>query len=357
MPQKTSKKLSLSSIGYINELVPWVYGWNPFGWGCTNKTCPTCYAKAQARQLRMQEKPFCDKCANFEVHMHPERLGSPANTPKPGVVLGNFMNDWFDLNRPIRDVLTVLNAMLAAPWHNYVTCTKNPVWFAPFEFFRDYGLKATLDDQVASGMSDFRHAGQARIGQPNWYHGLTIRGQMDMGKLETFLQVKGNTWLSLEPLWGQVVFGNHELEKSWRVIDWKEDTPVSIDRNDPESRKVDKWHRKYPILGIIVGHDSVWEAPGTRTLRHVRSVVRQCRDTLTPCFVKQLWMGKCDQCGAVGELEEGDTESTWECSACAGGPHPTGRLKPKLIDDPALFPEDIRVRDLPWRMPAINPKQ
>jgi hypothetical protein len=229
-------------------------------------------------------------------------------------------------------------------------------WFKPFDKFPNYEpltypYTIQKPGEWVEGHIKVDDHGviQPVLGQPNWYHGLTIRGPMDMHKMGAFLQVRAKTWLSLEPLWGPVVFGNHELDKEWDVIDSKEDTPAGME-NEENAPKVRKWHRAYLILGVIVGHDNTWTAPGTKTLRHIRSVVRQCQWTKTPCFVKQIYMGVCDQCSAVSELSE-DPEDTWECPACSGEPHRTGRLKPRLITDPELFPEDLRARVLPWSMP------
>lgn len=128
----------------------------------------------------------------------------------------------------------------------------------------------------------------------NWYLGLSICNQEQAdAKLPTFLKTPGKLWLSLEPLWGPVDL----------------DCVYSIGECD------DDGHPLSNLSGVIVGHDNRRGAPGTDTLDHVRSVVQQCEAAGVSVFVKQL------------------------------------HLDGKLRYDPADFPEDLRHRDLPWRMP------
>jgi protein gp37 len=127
------KTMPKSNIGYRGlgadgKPVEWYYGWNPGGFGCSGG-CDGCWSKAMTArfQNRPTETAVCEQCRRFEVHLHPERLGLPAATKKPGVVLVNFTCDTFDPSRAELEVRQIGKAALAAPWHNYVWLTRNAV--------------------------------------------------------------------------------------------------------------------------------------------------------------------------------------------------------------------------------------
>jgi protein gp37 len=200
--------------------------------------------------------------------MHPERLGQPAATKKPGIVLCNFVNDWLDTKRSFFDSETIVGCMV--PPHIYVTLTKQAIRLSHL-----VGEMPCLRDD---------------------FSGLTIRNQADAdAKLTTFLGIQGNLWLSLEPLWGPVDFGDT----------WWETSDACGHGN---------------VRGIIIGHDNRRGAPGTDTLNHVRSVVKQCQAAGIPVYVKQLWL-------------------------------PRGKAKGGLSKDVKDFPSDLQLRNLPWSSP------
>ena len=102
-----------------------------------------------------------------------------------------------------------------------------------------------------------------------------------------------------------------------------------------------------PISWVIVGGES---GRGARPCRveWIRSVVRQCKDSDVPCFVKQL--------GA--KPYEDQTASTWpggwgpqvECILCRPAPaHETYGLRDPKGGDTSEWPEDLRLRELPTR--------
>jgi len=275
--------LRRSNIGYTDPEDPRpVYGWNPGGFGCSGG-CDGCWAKRMSG--RMTGK--CSRCAAFEVHLHPERLGDPAKTKKPGVVLVNFTCDTFDKARPAEDVASILKAAAAAPQHRFVFLTKN--------------AKRKGDLVSADGHAPLSHC----------YWGLSVRNQSDVdAKLKRFLVWLGRLWVSYEPAWGPIAW-----ENVW-------------------------WIRK--LAGVIVGHDNRRGASGTETLEYIRDCVRQCRAADVRVYVKQLWMERCSECNRtwpIGTRAEHET-----CPDCG-----IGRLRPKLCHDPAEFPEDLRDRDLPWK--------
>ena len=92
------------------------------------------------------------------------------------------------------------------------------------------------------------------------------------------------------------------------------------------------------IHWVIVGGES---GPGARPclVAWIRSIVRQCRDAGVPCFVKQLGaVVQYNGCGLI--WPEGTTKHD------IGGEWRV-LLRDKKGGDPAEWPEDLRVREMP----------
>lgn len=361
--------MAKSGIGYTNDKVSWYWSWEPCGYGCSRR-CMT-PRKCWAEQDAVRQRRHCPDCADFKVHFHEERLLQPATTKKAGIALTGFHSDLFDLKRPYAQIVAVFQQIASCPQHSFVLLTQNAERLA--KFYQDWwrpdrykyftrggrrrrsprlflrrpgcsecashflgclrGRKEWKDEAVTpnlreTGTRDFfghpericdgfrwhrdaqghgcaveMNAGEISVRQcdllgpfpaplKNIYHGLTIRTQAEADqKLAVFLQIPGKLWLSLEPLWGDVALCDP------RIGAW---IPSYGDR----------------VKGVIVGHDNRRGAPGTDTLRHVRSVVKQCRAGGIPVYVKQLWI-------------DGNS----------------------FRRDPAEFPPNLRIRDLPWTMP------
>ncbi len=266
------KTLTKSKIGYDNERfgntgnrIP-IYGWNPFGFGCSNG-CPDCWARKLAKRMK------CEKCRNFEVHIHPERLHQSVNTAKGRIILCNFCSDTFDGVRQNIEIQSVLGIASVETRHTYIWLTQNAICA------KAWGLHYP--------------------DKPNWYWGLTIRKPDDLENIGEFLQIPGKRWLSIEPLQGAIKLGCDK---------WRDNS------SEAESiRGMYGPHAAFPLIrGVIVGHNKYKGAPGTETLEHIRSVVNQCNDAGVNVYVKQIW-------------HEG-----------------------KLCKNSDEFPEDLRIRKLPW---------
>jgi protein gp37 len=214
----------------------------------------------------------CEKCRRFEVHMHEERLGQPAATKKPGVVLVDFTCDVADWARLLPGVVAVQRAAQAAPWHTYVWLTREPSRFLA-------GWEHLEGDPILPL-------------PPNWYLGTTIRYEHDAERvLPQFLAIQGNLWLSLEPLESPVDFHGRLVRSS------------------------DEGTSSPALIGVIIGHDNRRCGLGTHTLDYIRSAVRQCQEAGMRVYVKQLY------------------------------------IRSRLEHDPATFPPDLRLRQLPWETP------
>lgn len=346
----SKRTLKRSRIGYTSPEVPAVYSWNAGGAGCSGG-CDGCWSRKGTLRLRGQIAKHsagtvdicgnlhhicratckdgkvrtwhvCERCANFEVHLHPERLCEPANTKTPRVVLVNFTADTFDRRRNVDQIGRILGSAADAPRHNYVFLTKQP---------RKMGAirKRLVLTAYAS----------------NWYMGLTIRNQAEADeKLGAFLSIPGNLWLSLEPLEGALDFGYSR---------WKSRLQAPLDTLN--------W-----LQGVIVGMNNRRGAPGTDTLDHIRSVVKQCQAAGVPVYVKQLYMLACNRCGAIHDDAvpfPNDKAPTAHhryndgCHSCKSGALRWKFLrasKPAKPGEPSEFdcyPEDLKLRDLPWGMP------
>ena len=78
----SKSNIDYKGIGADGRPVDWMYAWNCGGFGCSNLAdCPGCWSHD------MCHRSACPECAAFHVHLHPERLGQPAATKKPGIVL------------------------------------------------------------------------------------------------------------------------------------------------------------------------------------------------------------------------------------------------------------------------------
>ena len=286
-------KINYRGVGADGRPIDWMYSWNPGGFGCS-MNCPGCWAHDMPFKGRGNGTGKCEKCQRFEVHLHPERLDQPLNTKKPGVVLCNFTSDTFDEKRSesnIHDILVIVSEPHTSQ-HQFVFLTKNAA-------------------RCKTMIANF-----PRI-PPNWSIGLTLRNQFDTDqKLSTFLAIRGNLWLSLEPLWGPIMFDG-----------------VALLLGDLRRRPMTQ-----SIKGVVIGHDNQRGAPGTDTLDYIRSAVKQCQEARIPVFIKQVWMMKCARCEK--HVEPMALGMGCDCR------NPVWRHV--LVKDPAFFPADLRLRNLPW---------
>lgn len=106
--------------GSVNKTkIEWCdYTWNPIV-GCSpvSAGCENCYAAGIAKRFKM---PW-----GTPVFM-PDRLDEPQKVRKPSRVFVCSMSDLFHEGLPQQRVLDVQHAMICAPWHTYIICTKRP---------------------------------------------------------------------------------------------------------------------------------------------------------------------------------------------------------------------------------------
>lgn len=106
--------------------------WNPVS-GCTpiSPGCAHCYAKRMAQRLAGRcgypEAPH-----EFDVTLHPEKVGDPLRWKKPTRVFVCSMSDLFHHDVPFEFIKDVSRVMRACPQHTFQVLTKRPERMAEF---------------------------------------------------------------------------------------------------------------------------------------------------------------------------------------------------------------------------------
>ncbi|HUX17324.1 MAG TPA: DUF5131 family protein [Phycisphaerae bacterium] len=292
------------------------FAWNPFGFGCSNR-CDGCWARRLAPRVGKNTCPpgarlraagrqggrrvGCPDCAAFRPHFHAERLDQPARRRKPAAIGVQFTGELFDPGQPDERIREVLDAAREAGIHDYVFLTQ----------------------QIERAAACMRWYWGAFGGF--WHLGATVRDQPEADEaVPKLLAARGpirSRWVSIEPIRGPVDLG-YTFTRAYRRAG---------------GRAV--------LDGVIVGSDN---RPARRfSLAWVRQIVAACRAAKVPVFVKQLILPRCDECRTVAEPP-----------AAAGEPCPdcrVGRLRLACVTNPAKFPPDLRIRELPWTLTTKGP--
>lgn len=262
--------------------------WNPGGFGCSHG-CPTCWARRIAT-TGGPTAPQCPQCRQFAVHWHEDRLEgklAPAARKKPAVVGVQFTGDLFDPVRMVGDIYAALDAMHAAPQHEYVLLT------------RQYERSARLLQDWSCRRPD------GALTQ-KWHIGTTCQTQADYDAAAMcFAGSAWNWWVSAEPLMAPI-------------------TPDACGYDLPEC--------------IILGADNQVSAPYSVEWHRSTLAVFSARGV--PCYMKQLWMLRCSQCDTIRE----DEPPAGGCDCLEP------RWVRFLNTDLALMPDDLFRRDLPWTL-------
>jgi len=207
--------------------------WNPVT-GCTKVSagCKNCYAEAIAHRY-WGERKFAD------VRTHPERLDAPLHWRKPSRVFVNSMSDLFHEDVPDEFIMEVFNMMAAAKQHTFQILTKRPRRMS--ELLQNWGVEF-----------------------PNVWLGVSVENQEQaLSRIPYLIATPASVrWLSVEPLLGPMAFSaNLKTVKMgatmYRSIDW-----------------------------VVVGGES-GANHRPMEMAWLESVVRQCRDSWVPVFVKQ----------------------------------------------------------------------
>ena len=267
--------------------------WNPTR-GCTRVSsgCEHCYAERVARRFDRPGGSYEGLTTsgrwNGEIRLVPEKVDDPLRWRKPSRVFVDSMSDLFHEGVPDDYIETVFHVMGLARQHQFQVLTKRPermrALLQSFEF-QEVACEIDTDGGYASLPWPF----------PNVWLGVSVEDQATADEripllLETPAAIR---FLSCAPLLAPLDLGCLWVSPHRRAIDW-----------------------------VIVGGES---GPGARRCGEewVRSIVEQCRESRTPCFVKQLGL-------------------YW--SRLHGARSRKGA-------DPSEWPEDLRVRGFPGLAP------
>lgn len=352
--------------------------WNPVT-GCTpvSAGCQHCFAKAFAKRF-WKGRPFSD------VQCHEDQLDQPMKRRKPTTYFVNSMSDLFHPAVPFYFVDRVFATMALCRQHTFMVLTKRPERMTRYSeslagsacSHRDavnerYGFDAGLQfEQALCGASEYP--------LPNVAYGTSVENQPTAdARIPHLLRCPAALrFVSAEPLLGAV-----SLERwlGYYVCQWclDERAPHHFDGFDilicnecgaemgadgcPKHGDSDcrprcpmcgqddtfPWEGYDPdeshpqIHSIIMGGES---GPGARpcNVEHIRSLVEQCKAAGVKCFLKQLGAKPVHNGKPTGEFRTGPNgkrqlEMTYDVLKLK---HPKG-------GDPAEWPEDLRVRELP----------
>lgn len=301
--------------------------WNPVV-GCSRVSagCEHCYAERVAHRAMQPAHAGLTVSGpkgprwTGEVRCLPERLEQPLRWRKPRRVFVNSMSDLFHESVPDEFSDRVFAAMAACPQHTFQVLTKRPermrAWFEASMRSRPM----MRGSQLIWFEDGLWQNGERRIQWPlpNVWIGVSVEDQAAADeRVPLLVQAPAALrFLSVEPLLGPV---NLKLDG----IGW-----------------------------VIVGGES---GPGARAcdVEWIRSVVRQARVAGVPCFVKQV--------GTRPFQDLLDAESPHEVASewnLAGWPEDRvlwddegecwlPQLCSRKGSDPAEWPQDLRVREMP----------
>jgi protein gp37 len=267
--------------------------WNPVR-GCSrvSEGCRHCYAERQAIRQSGPGKLYEGLVESHaggprwtgKLVLDQERLAEPSSWRKPRLVFANSMSDLFHEALPDQDVWDVLRAIAGSSRHTFQVLTKRAVRAKKLIAFPPAGIPYPI---------------------PNLWLGVSVESSDEAARLLhlSFVQAAAVRFVSVEPLLGPV-----ELGEALEWLDW-----------------------------VIVGGES---GPGARPcdIAWIRALVAECKAAGVPVFVKQL--------GSYPEIRE------WtQADLASGFTLWHGNRRIRLADDkggdPAEWPEDLRVREMP----------
>lgn len=292
-----------------------------------------------------------------KVRTLPDRLMEPLSWKKPRRVFVNSMSDLFHEDVPFEFIDQVFAVMALCPQHTFQVLTKRPERMA--EYFRSI---ADEDDVGGCGgmMRLGTAAGTMLDGSWVWGEGKKHRTAIEHFISDTYevddeesgYEAQEVPW-PLPNVWlGTSIEQQPQAKRVWDLF--KCPAAVRFVSIEPMIGPVDldavealyaAWIDRKPTMGIyldwvIVGGESGANARAC-DVEWIRKIVKQCRVSKTPVFVKQL--------GAlVGEAAPAQTQR-WP-DGTQVSPFEDGVrywLKNKKGGNPSEWPEDLRVREFP----------
>ena len=376
-----------------NSNIQWTDAkWNPVV-GCTKVSagCQNCYAMKDAARIAHAaraavlggvgvtpvQRAYMDVVKtrdgvplpqwNNTVRCVPERIIDPLRWKKPRMIFVNSMSDLFHHSVPDSYIRLVFAAMSYCGQHKFQILTKRPERMAAWFADEENCLAACQAEWLVEGLDDKTPTGKHRIGRKG--SGGAINGtRKGVGD--------GNYW-PLPNVWiGTSV--EHQAAADERVPHLLR-CPAAV-----------RFLSAEPLLGPVDLHKAGWTIAGTDMAQvqwviaggesgaharpcdvaWIRAIVDQCRGLRVPCFVKQLgsrpwadlytrdhewheWSRENERCvwnpNGLGEIGGCEGVSKWR--PCDGQPRPGAMIEVRLRHskggEPAEWPQDLRVRQMP----------
>ncbi len=354
--------------------------WNPVA-GCTkvSEGCRNCYAmgmsrriaaSADARAAKEGDGALTEKQAayrqvvkredgglalpqwNNEVVCIESMLDAPLRWRKPRMVFVNSMGDLFHEDVPFDFIDRVFAVMALCPQHTFQVLTKRPdrmaYYFELFvghdgcasEYVHDQFNELARDVWLDAGKEEGDVLADLLAYQwplPNVWLGCSVEDQKTADeRIPHLLRCPAAVrFFSCEPLHGGVDLG---LDAWWHPK-YDGTVPASTLPGAKQLSEIVHW--------IIVGGES---GTGARPcdVAWIRSIIAQCKDAGVPCFVKQLG-------SEPGITIDGTNIYTRRCGFWPDNGYGVENAWIVLITNPkggdmAEWPEDLRVREMPWVM-------
>jgi protein gp37 len=317
--------------------------------------CPVCAgAHPMGKRIRIAEVKAGRAVFTGEVRCVEERLTAPLHWKTPRMVFVNSMSDLFHEAVPFEYIDKVFAVMALCHRHTFQVLTKRPERMA--EYFATFSRD---DDGCAN---DARHeqwaetalalsptndhwlstVAECRWPLPNVWLGTSVEDQQRADeRIPHLLKCPAAIrFLSCEPLLGDI---------------------------DLDMHKPDGWQgsrRHFEIGWVIVGGES-GSGKGIRmtSVEYMQRVVKQCKAAGVPVFVKQIGTFpavdtddgdtavRCHKCGFADSRQVfdclGADEGNVYCPKCQAEIPCEWNITNRKGGDPAEWPEDLRVREMP----------
>lgn len=360
--------------------------WTGFTWeptaGCTHVSegCRHCYAeklvagrlcgvarkrkregKANGSAVDLSLDVINHKTGKWNGHVEPlgMNLEQPLKRRKPTVYFVNSRSDLFHPDVPFEYIDRVFAVMALCPQHRFQVLTKRPERMQEYltrreplsgSFTRKRGCEWKTPSDRVYGIVHCKKRSQEVIERgmvwplPNVWLGTSAENQEQANKrISDLLQCPAAMWfVSAEPLLGEVDLNRlySELPCPGGVFERRWRSSLSGKRSDLSGFS----NTDIPKLDwVIVGGES---GPGARgcNVAWIRSIVEQCKSAGVPVFVKQLGAHcvhpDCDyrSLDFGGGVQFAGTGTSTDMRVL---------LNNSKGGDPAEWPEDLRVREIP----------
>lgn len=322
--------------------------WNPVT-GCNKVSpgCAHCYAEGIAKRF-WGDREFSD------VQFHPERLEQPLRWRKPRMVFVNSMSDLFHESVTDEQLDQIFAVMALTPQHTYQVLTKRPErmlrymdWCGRRHDLEGKPVSLCRVDVVENATSHWSHCWEIeRWPLPNVWLGVTVENQRTANeRIPLLLQTPAAVrFLSCEPLLEEVIL------RRVKIAAISEDGPATIDPltgSMVDALKEVGYTDK--IDWIIAGGES---GPKSRPcdIAWIRSIVEQCRDAGTKCFVKQMGSNAWARCNGQCDLGGGNfnvCDHAYSLKESGLGRFDNCLTITSKGNNPEEWPVDLRVREFP----------